>query len=203
MVDSLGGAGARVCFEEIETGREARALAMVNSVLNRSGLEREQVECVAVALGPGSYNGIRSAIALAQGWQLGRGVKLLGLSSADVLAAQAQAAEIEGQVAVVIDAQREELYLATYQMDQAGYRQVTALRLTTVEEARQAEQAGMTLVGPEVTKWFPNGRLLFPRASTVGQLAANRSDFVFGEQLEPIYLRATSFVKAPPARRID
>jgi hypothetical protein len=31
-------------------------------------------------------------------------------------------------------------------------------------------------------------------------LALDRTDFVAGEKLEPIYLRPTSFVKAPPPR---
>ena len=49
---------------------------------------------------------------MAQGWQLARGVKLLGVSSAECLAAQAQAEKIFGRVNVVIDAQRNEFYLA-------------------------------------------------------------------------------------------
>jgi hypothetical protein len=36
----------------------------------------------------------------------------------------------------------------------------------------------------------------------VGQLASQRTDFVPGERLEPIYLRETRFVKAPPPRII-
>jgi hypothetical protein len=33
-------------------------------------------------------------------------------------------------------------------------------------------------------------------------MAAARSDFVAGEGLEPVYLRETRFVKAPPPRRL-
>ncbi len=31
-------------------------------------------------------------------------------------------------------------------------------------------------------------------------MAASRTDFLPGEKLEPIYLRETAFVKAPPPR---
>jgi hypothetical protein len=62
------------------------------------------------------------------------------------------------------------------------------------------EQAGETLVGPEVGHWFPQGRTVFPRAATLAKLALDRADFVAGENMEPIYLRKTSFVKAPPPR---
>ena len=67
-------------------------------------------------------------------------------------------------------------------------------------EVRWLEQAGETLVGPEVTRWFPGGRIAFPRASGLGRLALGRTDFVPGEKLEPIYLREANFVKAPPPR---
>jgi len=39
-----------------------------------------------------------------------------------------------------------------------------------------------------------------PTAAMLARLAAERSDFIAGEKLEPIYLRETSFVKAPPPR---
>jgi hypothetical protein len=44
--------------------------------------------------------------------------------------------------------------------------------------------------------------MVFPRAAMLGQLALNRNDFAAGGKLEPIYLRETNFVKAPPSRRI-
>ena len=53
-----------------------------------------------------------------------------------------------------------------------------------------------------MTHWFPTGRVLFPRAATLGQLARDRTDFVAGERMEPIYLRETRFVKAPPPRTL-
>ena len=65
-------------------------------------------------------------------------------------------------------------------------------------QARAA--AGQVIVGPEVTRWFPSGRIVFPRAATLARLAASRTDFADGESLEPIYLRETTFVKAPPPR---
>jgi hypothetical protein len=45
-------------------------------------------------------------------------------------------------------------------------------------------------------------RALFPSAATVARLASGRTDFVSGDKLEPVYLRAVSFVKAPPPRII-
>jgi tRNA threonylcarbamoyl adenosine modification protein YeaZ len=190
--------------EVVEPGRgnAMKPLGMVEEALKQAGLEREQIECLAIGLGPGSYNGIRVAIALAQGWQLAGSVKLLGVSSADCVAAQAQADGVQGRVNIVIDAQRGEFYLAGYEIGEEKRRAIAPLRLATLAEVREREQAGEILLGPEVTRWFPQGRTVFPRAATLGRLALGRANFVAGEKLEPIYLRETKFVKAPPPRAL-
>ncbi len=176
------------------------AISLIESALSQAGLEREQIECLAVGLGPGSYTGIRSAIALAQGWQLGAGVRLLGISSVEALAAEVQAEAGYGTVCLVIDAQRHEFYLALYQIDADGCRLVEPLRLASRAEVEARRLAGARVIGPEADQACSEGRVLFPNAAVLGRLAAGRSDFVRGCELVPIYLREVSFVKAPPPR---
>ncbi len=190
--------------EAIQTGgRAVNAVAMTEEVLHAGQVEREQIECLAVALGPGSYTGIRAAIAFAQGWQLASPrTSLFGISSVEVLAAQSQLEGIHGRVWIVIDAQRDEFYLAGYDLTPAARCQVEGLRLASKDEVQAHEHADGTLVGPEITRWFPTARPLFPRAAMTAQLALARTDFVSGEKLEPIYLRETKFVKAPPPRAV-
>jgi tRNA threonylcarbamoyl adenosine modification protein YeaZ len=180
--------------------RAVEALGLVERALCEARLEREQIDCLAVGLGPGSYTGIRLAIALAQGWQLGRQTRLVGVSSADCVAAQAQAEGMTGRVDVVIDAQRGEFYVAGYELSSGGWREVERLHLSEAAEVRAWEQAGHQLIGPEVDRWFAAARPVFPRAAILGQLALSRTEFVSGDKLEPIYLREPQFVKAPPAR---
>ncbi len=175
--------------------RQLSSLGLVTEALGKAGVEREEIEGVAVGIGPGSYTGIRVAIALAQGWQLARGVRLLAISSAECLAAQAQAEGLLGRVEVVIDAQRGEVYLAGYEISAGDWRETEALRLGTLAQAQERQSTGWALAGPEVTRWFPEGRVLFPTAATLGGLALGRSDFIAGEALEPLYLRQAGFVK--------
>jgi tRNA threonylcarbamoyl adenosine modification protein YeaZ len=187
--------------EAVETAaRSTNALGLVEDALRVAQLEREQIGCLAIGLGPGSYVGIRSAIALAQGWQLARGVKLLGISSVACLVAQAQADGIYGRVHVIIDAQRKEFYLASYEVNENEWREIEPLRLATLAEVRARAQTGGVLLGPEAGEVLPGSRLVFPRAATLGRLAWGRTDFVPGEAMQPIYLRQTQFVKAPPPR---
>ena len=105
---------------------------MIEQALAEAKIDREQIDMIAVGLGPGSYTGIRAAISLAQGWQLARGLKLLGVSSAEAIAAQAWAEKIFGRVNTVIDAQRNELYLATYEINPDGWREIAPLKILSL-----------------------------------------------------------------------
>lgn len=190
-----------VC-EVIETsaGRTMQPFQMIETALAQAGLDRAQIECVVVGLGPGSYNGIRAGIAIAQGWQLAGHVKLLGVSSAEAVAAQAHADGLRGTALVIVDAQRGEWYLGAWELTDAGIRETEPLRIVGAETVLRRAAMGGTVIGPEATRLLPGAQPVFPRAAMLAQLARPRSSFVIGENLEPIYLRETSFVKAPPAR---
>lgn len=185
-----------VLAEAAESGgyRVTNAFGLIEKVLATATIARDEIEVIAVGLGPGSYTGIRAAISLAQGWQLATGVKLLGVSSAEALAAQAQAQTLLGRVNVVIDAHRGEFYLATWEISKTSRREIVPLKIVPGAGIETLKIAGETCVGPEA------GQILFPSAAMLAQLAAQRTDFKAGEILEPIYLRETTFVKAPPAR---
>jgi tRNA threonylcarbamoyladenosine biosynthesis protein TsaB len=181
-------------------GRDMKPFALIEAALHKAGLEREAIECLAIGIGPGSYTGIRVALALAQGWQLATGVKLLGVSSVAVVAAQAVAMGVSGRFNVVVDAQRGEFYLAGYEAGSGALQETAPLQIATATVVAERATCGELLIGPEVTRWFPEGRTVFPQALTLARLARSRTDFVPAEKLEPIYLRETTFVKAPPPR---
>ena len=180
--------------------RGGQPFALIERALEQASVSREQIECVAVGLGPGSYAGIRSAIALAQGWQLARRVHLVGIPSVDCLAAQAQAAGIHGRVHFLIDAQRGEFYLGIYEIG-ATVQLLEPLRLLPGAEAPLLAARGPVAVGQDLATRFPGAHVLEPDAAALCALAGPRKDFVAGEQLQPIYLRETNFVKAPLPRK--
>jgi tRNA threonylcarbamoyladenosine biosynthesis protein TsaB len=195
--------GGRVLAETSETGgRGTNAFGMIEKILADAKITRAEIECLAVGLGPGSYTGIRVALSIAQGWQLATGVKLLGIGSAECLAAQAQAQKTFGRVNVVIDAQRGEFYLATFDISADDLKEIAPLKIVATAEVGSRARAGEILIGPEVTRWFPSGRTIFPDAAMLVKLATTRNNFSAGEKLEPIYLRETNFVKTPPGRTL-
>jgi tRNA threonylcarbamoyladenosine biosynthesis protein TsaB len=179
--------------------RGVTGLAIIDGSLAEANVDRAEVTRIAVGLGPGSYTGVRSAIALAQGWQLGRAVELVGVSSVVCLAQQARTLRLFGSISIVIDAQRGELYVAQYQVEETQVIEVEALGTAAPSEVRDSDW----IVGPEATKWFGDARDLAPSAETLARIAAEATNFTAGELLEPIYLRQAAFVKAPTARHIE
>lgn len=197
-----GGALPLILGHASDESGPARPLRLIDQALRQAGVEREAIECLVIGLGPGSYTGIRSAIALAQGWQLARLVPLIGASSADALAAAAQAQGWFGRVGVVVDAQRGEFYFAGYEIDASGWRLAEPLRIAAKDETNTLASTCEIITGPDATRFFDGARILYPDARFLSGLAKGRVDFTPGEKLEPIYLRETKFVKAPPPRAV-
>lgn len=191
----------RVLGRAEETGgRNARAFALIEQALTQAGWQREDIERIAIGLGPGSYAGIRGAIALAQGWEVARGISLVGINTVECLAAQAVAEGITGHITIAIDAQRNEFYCATYEITNGTASCVEPLRIVSLETVQQSKDT--VLLWPDLQTRLPQGRVLLPDAATLGLLAEKEMQTTPGWELAPVYLREVNFVKAPPPRVI-
>ena len=190
--------GSKPGYAEEAGGRETKPFALIDAALREAGMTREEVECVAVGLGPGSNAGVRTAIAVAQGWQLALGVKLVGVTSAELVAAQAAQLGEPNPVYIGLMVRPGELWVAGYNASVFEPKLVEPFRPISAAEAKTLSlfrmDAGSGTEGAEDSK------PLFPKADWLATLASSRTDFVRGETLEPISLRPVQFVKAPPPK---
>ena len=102
-------------------------LTLIDEALKKANLDRTAIETIALGIGPGSYTGIRSAIATAQGWQLARYTNLLPISSAEILAATVAATGHRGEAQILIYAQRNEFFHATWQIEDPIHKHIPSL----------------------------------------------------------------------------
>ncbi|MBV8704593.1 MAG: tRNA (adenosine(37)-N6)-threonylcarbamoyltransferase complex dimerization subunit type 1 TsaB [Acetobacteraceae bacterium] len=102
----------RVLAEDArDTARGAGSLAgMAEAVLAEAGLSATALDLVAVTLGPGSFTGIRAALALAHGIGLAAGVAVVGVTAPEALAAM-RPAPPGRQLWVAIDSRRGRVFL--------------------------------------------------------------------------------------------
>jgi tRNA threonylcarbamoyladenosine biosynthesis protein TsaB len=186
--------------------RGMRAIELIARALEQAQLSASEIDCLAVGLGPGSYAGIRTAIAIAQGWQLARGVKLLGVNSADAVARQISSRNqgrnpVPAIANIVCDAQRGEVYAARYEVGKGIPIPLGGFELlASAEEERRRSEGEMFFKADDGAWRLGHEPILLSDARVVGAIAAERSDFLTAEQLEPIYLRRAEFVKASRAR---
>ena len=97
-----------------------RLLPEIDALLKEHGFARDRIACVAVGRGPGSFTGVRIAMATAKGVASALGVGLIGVSTLDAVAWNAWAKGVRGRALVVADAMRHEVYPVRYLVDDAG-----------------------------------------------------------------------------------
>jgi tRNA threonylcarbamoyladenosine biosynthesis protein TsaB len=77
------------------------------------------ISTVALSIGPGSFTGLRIAVALAKSMALASGCKLIPVSSLDVVVANLQTAPgpLPCMVTPIVDAKRGQFFMAAYRWD--------------------------------------------------------------------------------------
>jgi tRNA threonylcarbamoyladenosine biosynthesis protein TsaB len=90
----------------------SRLLGLVERALDQGGVTWDDVERIAVGVGPGGFTGLRIGIATARALAQARGLPLVPVSSLAALAAGADAAG--GATAAVIDARRGEVFAGVW-----------------------------------------------------------------------------------------
>lgn len=190
-------------------GRETQPFRLIREALEAAGVRREQIERVAVGLGPGSYTGIRNALALAQGWQFAREVETVGLSSVACLAAGLHRAGRRGKFRFVVDAQRGEFYESGWLLTATHPVETLSLRIRAPGDILNSLAPEEVLAGPEVPRLLAGAAFdrvgveqVFPGADALARLAAPMTTTTPAQWLEPIYLREVAFAKAPPPRSL-
>lgn len=175
-------------------GGPTSAPALIHEALSRAGLRPSDVGRLVVGIGPGSYTGIRRAIATVQGWHLASGTPVAAVGSLDLLACLArEALGRDGLLAA--DAQRGEWACG----EMVGGRVAGPLGLRTREALASEIASGRLVITPD--EGLPGAVVMHPTAALAALMGPGLSE-VRPEALEAVYLREAAFVKAPPPRTL-
>ncbi len=138
-------ADGEVIAEETVTRRFVHAeklMVMIGEVLRRSGCDRQNLDAIAVSIGPGSFTGLRVGLATGKGLTYALGVPLIAVPTLEALSLHIA---LRGRAATgvfilpVIDARRDEAYA---QLFHAGPGAVSAV--WEARDIRVTDIVGMT-----------------------------------------------------------
>ena len=176
-------------------------MPQLDQMFVRTGIKKENIDRIAVSIGPGSFTGLRiglaAAEAMAYAWQC-------GICGVNTLEAMAYNIPVEGVVlAPVLDAQKGNFYTAFYEWTDGELREVRPVEMADAETLLQQLQAcgkPVLLMGEcekLMKKELPDGisvapeQVRLPKASSVA-LAAEDTELLTGEDvfaLRPYYIR--------------
>jgi tRNA threonylcarbamoyladenosine biosynthesis protein TsaB len=169
-------------FVDAPRGRGGMLFSALEAVVRNT----TEIESIVVGVGPGSYNGIRSAIAVAWGIAMARQIPLFGISSLLGLG--------EGSYCAIGDARREQFYFARVEN---GRLQAEPALLTKDELAAAVKQLpALPLFAPAAIDFLSGVIIRSPSAA----ILARRANGLNPGLPEPVYLKPahiTTLKEAP------
>ncbi|PWR20883.1 tRNA (adenosine(37)-N6)-threonylcarbamoyltransferase complex dimerization subunit type 1 TsaB [Zavarzinia compransoris] len=177
-------------------GQAESLVPLIGLVLQQAGLAPAGVDRIAVTLGPGSFTGVRIALAAARGLGLAVGRPVFGRSSLEVMAAGLPPAECPTLVA--IDARRGEIYGQLFAPDGRPLSVLAAVALPEIGAAgllpagplRVAGSGAALVAGASGRTDLDLAAVAAPDAAVLARLVAGAAAADADPAPEPIYLRA-------------
>ena len=197
------GALVSAMWHRAQVNHSVLLMPMLSQMLETLGWDAKDVDCWAAVSGPGSFTGVRIGVssvrALAHGWKK-------PVVSVNTLEALAMSFPMERALVVpLLDARREQVYAAAYDMTSGFPKEVMPPCAASLDDFlnRLPEQTAIRFVGDgataheETLSAIPNAvvtpeYLQFPMASAAAPLAQKRAlegEICKYDELEPIYLR--------------
>jgi tRNA threonylcarbamoyladenosine biosynthesis protein TsaB len=103
----------------VGTTHSERLMPAIDQLLAATSLGIQQVQGIALAIGPGSFTGLRIGVSAVKGLAFALGVPVVGVPTLDALAQNLKYGQ--GLICPVIDARKKEVYAALFRGDGRGH----------------------------------------------------------------------------------
>ena len=188
------GAPPVVASARMRRGHADALLGMIAEVVADAGATLADVERIVCGVGPGSFTGVRVAIAAARGLALALDIPATGFSTLERLAAAARAEGAAAPVLAAVASRGDSAYVQTFSA--AGAPLSEPALLDAASAARLAgTQAGLIigsgapLLAPHLPAWRVVERPRTDAAECLLRLAMAAADARWQEMPVPLYLR--------------
>lgn len=177
-------------------------LPMIDQAFTQLGLSASELTAIAFSRGPGSFSGVRINAAVTQALAWANDLPVVPVSSLQALAQAAYRMLGLKSVTAVLDARMQEVYIASFELDQHGIMQaVDEEQLLNYSNATQVVQfeivgSGSALIQPEQIQ-YKDLSATAQDIATIARLNVQQQKWVSAEQALPVYLRDNAWKKIP------
>ena len=131
--------------ERIGRGHAERLMPMIESALAEARKSFDDLDRIAVTVGPGSFTGVRVGVAAARGLALALDIPAVGIGSLAAIAFSVTRAHDKGTVVAALDAKRGEVYALAQDLS-SGAVSIEATSIPTGDLALRLEPLARPLV---------------------------------------------------------
>lgn len=181
-------------------------LPMLNEVIRRTSFEMEEIDAVAVAMGPGSFTGLRIGAATAKGLGLAFKKPVIPVPTVDGLAYQLFG--VTNLICPMMDARRKQIYTGLYRFEGSEMRVLKEQCAQSVEDTLTKLKEygepviflgdGVPVYRTEIETYMKDLAIFAPahanrqRAGAIGALAEiyfQKGNYMDADRFVPEYLR--------------
>jgi tRNA threonylcarbamoyl adenosine modification protein YeaZ len=131
------------------SSQSAQLLSDIREILQKNDLNLNQINLLAVAVGPGSFTGLRIGLATAKGLATALKIPIAGIST---LEAAAACSENDGEIGVVLPAGRSEYFVQSFTKSQKdGLKRISQIEIYAVKDLSEkaAENNNLNWISTE------------------------------------------------------
>lgn len=134
---------------------DEKFIPTLKALLKKADVKKEDITCVAVDAGPGSFTGIRLALAAAKGLVFKQDTPIYDFNTLDVLLFQAYRTLHDNYIVPVICIKKNAYFAGVYKRDnKGGFRCIKKPKTITTDELKSFDEKGYTLYGYGISAEF-------------------------------------------------
>ncbi|QGT98751.1 tRNA threonylcarbamoyladenosine biosynthesis protein TsaB [Candidatus Syntrophocurvum alkaliphilum] len=198
-------------FTNIKKTHSETLMLVIDRVLNECSYKVDDLDAIAISIGPGSFTGLRIGLATVKGLCQGANISLIGIPTLDAMAENVYSDN--ALICPLLNARKQEVYTAIYTSDSYRKNKITDYIAVSPEKLCEIIQNQLHNYNKDKVIFLGDGyepykevfqqkldkkvmcaplHMMYPRASSMGAIAIdkyNKQEFDDPFAIRPLYLR--------------